>query len=580
MNSTLVVDRYPLSPMQQGMLFHHLMEQHSGVDIQQLVVHLPERVDAGRLEAAWQWLVRRHDILRARFVWEGIEQPQQEIAAEVSVPFVVEDARHLSENDQRERLASFLKTDRLRGFELDHAPMLRLTLFQWGEASFTLLWTFHHALLDGCFSRLLREVFEAYAELAQGDITVRPAPPPYRRYIDWLQQQNPADGRSYWKELLTGFVAPTPLVIDRHAPVEGGPYQQGEAWEILDSALTARLRALAKEYELTLNALVMGAWAILLHRHSGEQDIVFGATRRCRKSTVAGADEMIGLFINTLPVRLKLSSEDAALSVFKGARQQWLDMRPYEHTPLVQVKGVSQVPPTQPLFETLLVFENYRLDTAMRSLGGAWTTRQVELHRLTDFPIRLLAYDGQELSFKIEFDRRRLDDTAISRLLGHLRQLLEGIVTNPTETVGRLPILTEAERKELTIDWNKTSVDVPKRRTIHEWIEAQVESTPDAHAVTFEGKDLTYRELSRRANQVAHHLQGLGIGPDVPVGVFLERSLEMVVGLLGILKAGGAYLPLDPDYPKDRLAFMLENNGSSWLITQTALAGHLPDGVA
>src|SRR5438093_1570570 len=573
----LIVDSFPLSPMQQGMLFHHLMEPHSCVDIQQLVVHLPEEFDASRLEAAWQWLVRRHDILRARFVWEGIEQPVQEIAAEVSVPFVVEDARHLSEHDQRERLASFLKTDRLLGFELDHAPMLRLTLFQWGEASFTLLWTFHHALLDGCFSRLLREVFEAYAELAQGDITVRPAPPPYRRYIDWLQQQNPADGRSYWKELLTGFVAPTPLVIDRHAPVEGGPYQQGEAWESLDSALTARLRALAQEHGLTLNALVMGAWAILLHRHSGEQDIVFGATRRCRKSTVAGADEMIGLFINTVPVRLKLSSEDAALSVFKAARQQWLDMRPYEHTPLVQVKGVSQVRLTQPLFETLLVFENYRLDTAMRSLGGAWTTRQVELHRLTNFPIRLLVYDGQELSFKIEFDRRRMDDDTIPRLLAHLRRLLEGIVTNPTETVGRVPILTEAERKELTVHWNMTSVDIPKRRTIHEWIEAQVERTPDARAVSFEGKDLTYRELNRRANQVAHHLKRLGIGPDVIVGVFLERSVEMVVGLLGILKAGGAYLPLDPLYPRDRLAFMLEDADPPAVLTQSTLASQLPE---
>jgi amino acid adenylation domain-containing protein len=564
--------------MQQGMLFHHLMEPQSGVDIQQLVVHLPEEVDAGRLEAAWQWLVRRHDILRARFVWEGIEEPQQEIAAEVSVRFVVEDARHLSEHDQRERLASFLKTDRLRGFELDSAPMLRLTLFQWGGASLTLVWTFHHALLDGrCYPVLLREVFEAYAELAQGDITARAAPPPYRRYIDWLQHQNLADARLYWKEKLAGFVAPTPLGIDRPVPAEEPLYQQGEAWEILDSALTARLRVFAKENGLTLNALVMGAWAILLHRYSGNQDIVFGATRACRKSTVAGADEMIGLFINTLPVRLKLSPDDAALSVFKAARQQWLDMRPYEHTPLVQVKGVSEVPPTQPLFETLLVFENYRLDTAMRSLGGPWARRQVELHRLTDFAIRLLAYDGQELSFKIEFDRRRLDAAAIPRLLGHLRRLLEGVVTNPTETVGRLPILTEAEYKVLTVDWNRTDVDIPKRRTLHEWIETQVESTPDAHAVTFEGKDITYRELNHRANQVAHHLQGLGVGPDVPVGVFLERSLEMVVALLGILKAGGAYLPLDPDYPKDRLAFMLEDAEPPVLLTHSELVPVLPE---
>src|SRR5437867_9257370 len=166
----LIVDSFPLSPMQQGMLFHQLMEPNSGVDIQQLVVHLPEEVDASRLEAAWQWLVRRHDILRARFVWEGIEQPQQEIAAEVSVPFAVEDARHLSENDQRERLASFLKTDRLRGFELDSAPMLRLTLFQWREGSFTSVWTFHHALLDRrCYPLLLRGVLAAVAECGRGE---------------------------------------------------------------------------------------------------------------------------------------------------------------------------------------------------------------------------------------------------------------------------------------------------------------------------------------------------------------------------------------------------------------------------
>ncbi len=328
MSRNLVVDNFPLSPMQQGMLFHHLMEPHSGVDIQQLVVQLPERIDTTRLERAWQWLVQRHDILRARFVWEGLEQPEQEILAQVSVPFVVEDARHLSDYDQHERLASFLKSDRFRGFELDSAPMLRLTLFQW--------------------------VFEAYAELAHSEINARATPVPYRRYIDWLQQESPTEARSYWKELLNGFAAPTPLVIDRHVPAQGSLYQQGEAWEILDSALTVRLRVFAKEYGLTLNALVMGAWAILLHRYSGEEDIVFGATRACRKSTVAGADEMIGLFINTLPVRIKLSSDDAALAVFKAARQQWLQMRPYEHTPLVQVKAASQVPPTQPLFETLL----------------------------------------------------------------------------------------------------------------------------------------------------------------------------------------------------------------------------------
>jgi len=217
MTTPLIVDRFPLSPMQHGMLFHHLVEPHSGVDIQQLVVHLQEQVDACRLQAAWQWLVQRHDILRARFVWQGVHQPRQEVVAEISVPFVVDDAAaHLSDHDQQERLASFLKTDRLRAFDLSSAPMLRLTLFQWGQASFTLVWTFHHALLDGrCYPILLREVFEAYAELVDGHITARPAPPAYRGYIDWLQQTSADAARAYWKQRLAGFIAPTPLVVDR-----------------------------------------------------------------------------------------------------------------------------------------------------------------------------------------------------------------------------------------------------------------------------------------------------------------------------------------------------------------------------
>src|SRR4030095_6891335 len=363
------------------MLFHYVKEPHSGVDIEQIVLHLPEEIDPLRLRAAWQWLIERHDILRARFVWEGIDQPQQESLETVAVPFIVHDDGHLSAAEKDKRLSNFLEQDRIKAFDLNAAPLLRLTLLQWAQSSFSLIWTFHHALLDGrSFPILLTEVFEAYTELAKGKISARPEPFPYRRHIDWLQQQDFSAAQQFWKEYLNGFTAPTPLVVDHKASHAIVTYQQGEDWEILDSTVTARLRHLAQSENLTMNSLVMGAWALLLHRYSGETDVVFGATRACRKSSVSEADETIGLFINTVPVRVILQDPVPLLAVVKDVRQQWLDLRPFEHTPLALVKSASQVPPAQPLFETLLVFENYRLDSAMRSLGGDWSNRRVELH--------------------------------------------------------------------------------------------------------------------------------------------------------------------------------------------------------
>jgi amino acid adenylation domain-containing protein/non-ribosomal peptide synthase protein (TIGR01720 family) len=583
MNRTSLSGAFALSPMQQGMLFHYLKEPHSGVDIEQIVVHLPEKIDARRLEMAWQWLVRRHDILRTKFVWEGSEA-QQEILSDVAVPFVVLEERGLSEKSQDERLKTFLQADRVRGFDLSEAPMLRLTLFQWGGESFSLAWTFHHALLDGrSYPVLLREVFEAYTELKTGAISQRSEPFPYRRYIEWLQEENFDAAELFWKKQLAGFTAATPLVVDRQPPPDTETYQQGEAWEQIDATTTDALRKLAKTHELTLNSIVMGAWAILLHKYSREEDIVFAATRAGRKSSVPNADETIGLFINTVPVRVQIKDGDALISVFKDVRKLWLEMRPYEHTPLSRVKAASQVPPSQPLFETLLVFENYRLDTVMRALGGEWAKRQVQLHELTNFPTTLAAYDGKELAFKIEFDRRRLEDATIGRMLGHLRQLLEGIAREPRASVGAIGLLTEAERKELVEDYNPaaqisagSTLPLDGGATLHHLFEQQVSRRPESVALTCDGVSITYAEVNARANRIARRLIEYGVKPETLVGLCLDRTNEMVIAILAILKSGGAYLPIDLAYPPDRLAFMLEDAQAPVLLTQRELTSKLP----
>src|ERR1700730_11800017 len=277
MNRASLSGAFALSSMQQGMLFHYLKDPHSGVDIEQIVVHLPEKIDVQRLENAWQWLLRRHDILRTKFVWEGNET-QQEVSPEVAVPFVVHDERGLLTKIQDERLKAFLQADRVRGFDPSEAPMLRLALFQWGEESFSLVWTFHHALLDGrSYPVLLREVFEAYAELRSGAISQRVEPFSYRRYIEWLQERNFDAAELFWQKQLAGFTAATPLVVDRQSAPDADTYQQGEAWEQLDATVTRVLRKLAKTHDLTLNSVVMGAWAILLHKYSREEEIVFAA---------------------------------------------------------------------------------------------------------------------------------------------------------------------------------------------------------------------------------------------------------------------------------------------------------------
>jgi non-ribosomal peptide synthase domain TIGR01720/amino acid adenylation domain len=568
------------------MLFHWLKEPHVGVDIEQLVVHLPEEIDPAKLKSACEWLVSRHEILRARFDWENIERPQQEILDKISTPFFLIDAQTGSEAEKQSRLERSLKKDRIQGFELQTAPLLRFTLFRWAPSSFSLVWTFHHALLDGrCFPILLRELFETYERPNSEPLPDDPGESAFRQHIDWLQNQDHEQNGRFWRDYLDCFRAPTPLVVD-HKPTEV-EFPQGEAWEHLDTQTTSHIRHYAESNNLTMNSIVMGAWSVLLHRYSGETDVVYGATRACRKSSGAAAADAIGLYINTIPLRVKLSGDTPVLTLLHDLRSQWLALRAVENTPLTFIKSHSQVAASQPLFETLLVFEKYRLDEAMRSLGGRWSNRRVELHELTNFPITLAAYDGANLSFKIEFDRRRLSEEAVRRMLGHLRCLLEGIAAEPDCTVGDLELLNTAEERTLVVGFNQLEqargnpqVPLYGRATLHELFEDQVRQQPHRVALTCDGISLTYAEMNHQANRLAHRLIQLGVGPDSLVGLSLERSSNLVVAILAVLKAGGAYVPIDLAYPAERLRFIVDDAQATVLVTETKLASSLPSTAA
>jgi amino acid adenylation domain-containing protein len=576
--SDTIEAQYPLSFMQQGMLFHSLSAAESGVNIEQLICDLHEELNVSLFKQAWQQVVDRHSILRTRFSWGDVKERQQQVKQQVTVPFTEDDWSHLSVPEVTEQLKLYLQSDRLRGFQLNQAPLIRLALFRIAQNHYQFVWTFHHILLDGrSLPLVLQEVFAIYEALCSEQNLQLPEPRPYQDYIEWLFKQDFAASENFWRSRLSGLSAPTPLTVECAHPAKSNQLQHSQQEIRLSETLTSKLQFFANQNQLTFNTLVQAAWVLVLSRYSGEEDVVFGATRACRHSALDEADSRVGLFINTLPLRVSVPSEIPLLQWLQELRQQWITLRDYEHTPLSQISRWSNIPAGESLFESIVVFENYHLNSKLQQQGGKWKNREFQLLEQSPYPITVTGYLEPEFLLQIEYDRNRFEDATITRMLGHIQTLLEGMVTNPGRPLKDLPLLTAAERHQLLVEWNHTPVDTPKHSCIHHWFEAQVEQTPEAVAVVCGQEELTYRELNNRANQLAHYLQSLGVKPDTLVAISVERSLEMIVGFLGILKAGGAYIPIDPAYPHERRAYMLQDSQTPVILTQERLVSSLPD---
>ena len=545
------------------MLYHAAGMAEPGVDIEQVVMTLQEPLDEALFLRAWERLVERHAILRTRFKWPGTGEPRQEVLDRVRIPV---------ERFDSPSLERVVDEHRARGFDVTQAPLMRLALARRGD-DHTVLWTFHHLLLDGR-SRfmLIRELFACYEALAAGGEVAREAPRPYRDYIEWLRRLDHERARDYWQRALAGFRAPTPLGVAGRHGAAGYATQECR----LPAKLTSALRKRARAARITLSVLLQGAWALLLHRYSGERDVVFGVTRAGRSSALEGAAGMIGLLINTVPLRLHVDPEAELLTWLAGLRRPLLELREHEHTPLVQVQAWSELPRGTPLFESLFVFAEHTLDAELRAQGGKWSARHFRTHAQSNYPLALAAYGDEQLVLQLQYSRRRFADDVMRRLSGHLQALLEGMTSDPHARLHDLPLLTAHERHRLLVGWNATALAHPQARCAHELVEEQARVRPDVLAVEDGERQLTYRELDERAERLASRLRRHGMQPDSLAAVYLERSVEMVIALLAIWKAGGAYVPIDREYPAERVRFMLEDSGAPVVLTQKALAAELP----
>jgi amino acid adenylation domain-containing protein/non-ribosomal peptide synthase protein (TIGR01720 family) len=559
-------DLYPLSPMQQGMLFHGLLEPRDGSYINQLAVDV-ERLDPSRLRAAWEAALRRSEILRSGFLVHG-EAPLQWVTARAEMPWIERDLRESA--DIGGALEALAFEQMAQGFDLARPPLMRLLLVRTGEQRHHLIWTHHHLLLDGwSAAQLMAEVLLRY----EGRPPMQ-APARYRDYIAWLGARDPRAGERYWRAVMGTMDAPTRLLSALRPPDRPGVGKARHCSE-LDAPATLRLQQAARRERVTFNTLVQAAWALLLGRHTGQRTVVFGATAATRPAELPGAEQMLGLFINTLPVVASLRPGQRVGAWLRELQASQVAAREHEHTPLHEIQAWAGGA-GQGLFDTLLVFENYPVDQVLREAApGGLVFGPVRTQADTSYPLSLLIHQGDTLQLEWLYAQDLCDASMIERLASQLHTLLLALAEDNDRPLAQLPLIDPAALAGLA-RFEQGDFAARSCEPVHRLVERQARAHPEAPALVVGERQLSHAALNRLANQWAHRLIRLGIGPEDRVAIAVDRSVETVVGLLAVLKAGAAYVPLDPSFPSDRLAYMVEDSGVAWVLTRDALAARIP----
>lgn len=574
---TNIIDIYELTPMQQGMLFHTLYTEGSDAYVEQFNYNLSGNLDIELFKQAWQQVVNRHNVLRTSFQWKGVSKPVQLVNKTVDLPWTNIDWSSISDDEaQKEELRKFIRQDRKVGFIMEEAPLMRCTLIKLRENSYQLIWSFHHILVDGwSFPILQKEVFTIYEALKEGKQINLSKPVPYKNYLVWLNEQDRNSAEKYWREELKGFNSPTPMIVNGQSRSDSIE----EIYDIeikLSSELTSRIHSFVRQNQLTLSTIIQGVWAIILSTYRGESDILFGGVISGRVPAIKGIETMVGLFINTLPVRINVDKNKEIIPWLKTLQDGYIERDQYSYSSLVDIQEWSEIPRGTQLFENIVVFENYPFDKSLEDGIAGIKINNLKAIERTNFPLMVLIAPGDSLTIHIAYETSKFDKAFIEQILFNFETLLEAISGNSSKKISDLSILSGEENNRILVEWNKTKKDFPAERCVHHLFEEAVEKNPDKVAVELGIQKLTYKQLNERANQVANYLISEGIKPDMMVGICIERSLEMIIGLLGILKAGAACVSLDSSFPLERLKFMIEDTNIPVLLSKKHLLDKLP----
>ncbi|MGX1471580.1 UNVERIFIED_CONTAM: amino acid adenylation domain-containing protein [Streptomyces canus] len=567
---------YPLTALQQGMLFHTELADEPGMYWVQNGLLLEGELDLTALRRAWELMFNRHEVLRTTVVSEGVPEPLAVVSRSVPLPLRVLDLSGLDEAARQQAVDDYLASDWELGADFTAPTLVRLAVIRLAPGRHQLVWSYHHMLLDGWSDPIVvGELLESYHAFREGGEPRLAARRPFRDFVAWVTGQDMDTARAYWRERLAGVRETTTLGIERPTG-DRGP---GECRVPLSpEAAATGVAEFARRHRLTLNTVVQAAWAVVMAHYSGSDDVVFGVTSSGRDGRLDGMDAMVGMLLNTTPVRITLDRDQPVTDWLTRLQDEQVRARRFEHTPLVEIAACSELPPGKELFQSLFVFENFPVQEVQKEqrnseasglrAGANYGREQA------NYPLSVTASSGRELTIKMSYDRARIDADAVDRMAGHLAHALEDLITADAERrVGEVSLVSVREREELLRGWNGAAVALPSVGGVHELIAAHASAAPDAVAVVSDARVLTYGGLVARASRLAHELRARGVGPESVVGLCLPRGVDVVVAVLGVWLAGGAYLSLDPEYPVERLEFMLADSGVRVLVGERSAVG-------
>nr|WP_234410496.1 non-ribosomal peptide synthetase [Caldalkalibacillus mannanilyticus] len=558
---------YPLSPMQQGMFFHTQADPDSVVYFEQISFDIEGDFEPSLFERSVQYLMERHEILRTVFSIY-FDQPLQIVLEDQQLAFTYQNLIELNSADQKRSMNEYKALDRVRGFELSQGPLIRIALFQTDSKQFHLLWSFHHILMDGwCIPILLREVCQVYQLLLEDEPLSLPHIAPYSDYIEWLTEQNRQEAIEYWKKYLADYEQRVDLPLKKQK--QGNEYVLEHLEFSLGEEMTAKLNQMARTHKVTINILLQTAWGVLLQKYNHCQDVVFGSVVSGRPSEIQGIEEMLGLFINTIPVRIRVSEGDTFEQSVLRNQEHALNSAAYDFYPLYDIQSETGV--HRDFVNHLMVFENYPVDQQLGQMEEFYQLpfqmSNIEAFEQTNYDFNLVIIPGNSIQVRFKYNARVYEQENMNRIQTHFLHVLQQVLSQPSIEVGDVAILTETEKEKLYVALNDTQTNYPKDKTLHQLFEEQVELTPENIAIEYEKQVITYRELNNIANQMALVLREKGVQRNDIVAVLFDRSIEMMVSLLAILKAGGAYMPIDPNYPEERISYMLDDSQAKWMVT-------------
>lgn len=569
MSDRYAPDRLPLSPMQRGMLFHHLSGGAEDVDLQQVVVRLEEDVDAEAMRGAWRRLVRRHPALRSHVEWDDERAARRVVSESLEPPLEVVDLTALPDADREAALERVIREARKAGFDPGRAPLFRIHLVRFGPGDLRLLLSFHHLVMDGRSTAIVLDELERILDaIRAGKEPDLPTPPAYARFLEWLGARDASGDDAYWSSVLADVEEPTPVPGSRGSGA--GPAPPGDAPEEHESRLSAEetraLQAFADEAGVTLNALVQAALASVLAAFAGEDDVVYGVTRAVRPSGIQDIERMVGVLIQTHPVRVRIDGDASVRAWLRSLKEAHSAMGPHALADLARVQGASGVPPGTPLFDVLYMYDHREMTSSLGAGGRSSDGPVVRIIERPPYAMTVYAYGEPELLLRIATDPGRVEEGSGPRLLEHLRHALLELAADPDRPLAAARGLPPSETEGLSRLSSGPALDLEPEPLVHERILALAESAGERSALVAGERSVGFAELARAARGCAEALRRRGIGPGSLVGIHGDRSIETVVALLGTLEAGAAYVPLDPSYPEARLRFMVEDSGASLVV--------------